>query len=215
MENLKKLHQYSQFNNPYHDRWVVYTELYNQLKRHESELNFPQVKDDVGILLAWLSASFKPKTIFEMGSGYGGSAFWFLSGHDKSQIFLTEKRDDLEDIFHNLAWPKAWKESLSYFQGDAFDCLNNLTNKIDMALVDGVKADYQSFLTKLYPKLSENALVIIDNTFLKGKIVDPEFEHRKAVIAMKALHQHLLKSKQFQPVFLPFLDGVTILSKLP
>lgn len=214
MDLLSQLHHYSKQKNPYQNFWIKEKELYQELKLIEQNLNFPQVQDDVGILLAWLSSVHKPDTIFEMGSGYGGSAFWFLSGYQSSRVYLTEKRDDLLGVFEKLPWPEKWKESLEYFQGDAFECLSKVKVKIDLALVDGVKADYLNFLIDLHPHLTKNALVIVDNTFLKGKIVDSSQAEKRAPKAMIHFHEQLSQSALYRPCFLPFNDGITLLCAL-
>ncbi|MCO4755183.1 MAG: hypothetical protein KC478_11930, partial [Bacteriovoracaceae bacterium] len=100
--------------------------LLEQLQYQEKTLNFPAINNDVGELLAFFLGGQSPKKIFEMGSGYGHSAFWYFVGAHASleEVVLTEKRTDLKDVFDSLPWPMNWKNRMSYVQGDAFEELD-------------------------------------------------------------------------------------------
>jgi predicted O-methyltransferase YrrM len=151
-----------------------------------------------------------PKIIFEFGSGYGHSAFWFLKGSPNiEQVVLTEKRTDLLIEFEALNWPANWKEKLKYYQEDAFGVLESYEKKIDMALIDGTKSDYLEFLLKLKPKLTKNALIIIDNSFWRGSFLDESCEQHSAV-GIRKFHQYLKESNDLNAYFIPFVDGITL-----
>lgn len=193
-------------------------ELLKTLEQYEKELNFPAVKKDVGSLLNFLTSFTSPKNIFEFGSGYGHSAFWYLQANAQSieSIHLTEKRDDLEEVFETLPWPKHWREKLCYHQGDAFESLESLDEKLlfDLVLVDGVKAQYQTFLKTIHSRLSQNSIVVVDNCFWKGRFLDDKELHKTSPKAIKELHEWLKKQELYRVSFLPISDGIFLLKKI-
>lgn len=188
--------------------------LFNDLNNYQTTLNFPAVQNDVGELLSFLCGLVRPKIIFEMGSGYGHSCFWYMvGGHEFiEKVVLTEKRDDLESIFYKISWDTDFKSKIEYHQGDAFEKLQQIKD-IDLLLIDGVKGDYLKFLEESFDKLNENALIVIDNSFWRGSFLDEEYAEKKSAKNIKELHEYISSSNKFAAVFLPFKDGVTLLRK--
>jgi caffeoyl-CoA O-methyltransferase len=189
--------------------------LWEKLHQLEQQLNFPALRDDVGFLIKFLFKWLRPKKIFEFGSGYGQSAFWYLLDNNSvEKIILTEKRTDLLDVFNALPWPLSWKEKLEYYQGDAFDRLQNESN-LDFVLIDGVKGDYLRFLEMVTSKLNSQGLVLIDNSYWRGSFLDDEMlKSKQSARQIQQLHQYIKDSKNFESVFLPYEDGVTLLRKI-
>lgn len=211
-KDLNLLHQYSESLPFGVDSSLV--PLYKELKTLEKKLNFPAVVDDVGSYLRFITSTMNFKTIFEFGSGYGQSAFWFLSG-DKNieKIYLTEKRTDLKEVFESLPWPTSFKDKIDYYTGDAFDKVNTLES-FDLLLIDGVKGDYLKFVKIAEKKLSENGLVIIDNAFWRGSFLDEKLlETKVSAQNTKALHDYIKESSFWKSCFLPFSDGIILLSR--
>ena len=203
--------------NPNCDQVVSLFQKLNDLKNN---YHFPAINNDIGEFLKFMQDFWKPKTIFEMGSGYGHSAFWFMLGIENSlldfnEIILTEKRDDLETEFHRLPWPATWKEKMSYHQADAFDVLEK-TEKVDLALIDGVKADYIKFLKSLENKMSDHGIVVIDNSYWRGSFLDQKVKLEKQTAKKIAeLHEYIAETQNWEGLFIPYIDGLTILKFLP
>lgn len=210
--SFDRLHQFSE-SAPYTNH--PYTDLAAQLDSLRQELNFPAVTQEVGEFLSFLISVHRPKTIFEMGSGYGHSAFYYLKGFSKvEKIFLTEKRKDLQSVFDEISWPDRWKTKLKYHQGDAFEVLEETQERLDFIFIDGVKADYLDFLETAKDKLSAQGVVAIDNSYWRGSFLDVETHHKKSSKNMARLHEWIKQQSTFQASFIPFKDGLTLLSKL-
>lgn len=213
--NFESLFHFSN-SNPYLEFTPAQMNLKKSLEDLQSELNFPAINDDIGAFISFLLNLSSPKRIFEMGSGYGHSAFWyqFLNQDILESIYLTERREDLQDHFLQLKWDKYYFEKMQYFCGDAFECIKKLNN-IDFLLIDGQKSDYQKFLEVGYNHLNENALILIDNSYWRGSFLDDEYLHHDSASKIKSLHQYLKNNLQYAACFIPFKDGVSLLRKLP
>lgn len=188
--------------------------LHQELKTLEKELNFPAIRDDIGQMVNFIFKWIRPKEIFEFGSGYGQSCFWYLVNNPFiEKITLTEKRDDLEEKFHQLNWPVEWKNKMHYHQADAFEVFKSI-EKVDFILIDGVKADYLDFLKLCENKLNENGLILIDNSYWRGSFLDPEVSEKKQTAKnIKKLHQYIDESDFWEAAFIPYEDGVSLLRK--
>jgi predicted O-methyltransferase YrrM len=186
----------------------------NDLNVLKKKYNFPAINNNIGEFISMMVPFWKPEVIFEMGSGYGHSCFWYLNGDKGSikEIILTEKRDDLEKEFHHLDWPDSWKHKIKYFQQDAFEVLEKY-NKIDLALIDGVKGDYLKFLQLLETKLTKNGVVLIDNSYWRGSFLDERMrETKKSARNIYELHEYIKNSNTWNACFIPYVDGLTILT---
>lgn len=203
-------------SDPYGNVEKSLSELFVELNHHKNDLNFPAIHNDIGSFIQIMLGSWNPEIIFEMGSGYGHSAFWFLSGSDNNlkKIYLTERRKDLGEIFENLPWPEHWKEKMEYHQADAFDVLDPIKH-IDLALIDGVKADYLKFLKIFESKMHKDGIVLIDNSYWRGSFLNEEICLKKdSAKKIKELHEYIKLSDQWRATFIPFKDGLTVLKKL-
>ena len=193
-----------------------YQELFKYLENSKQELNFPAVNNDIGCLLNLLTKIYRPHKIFEMGSGYGHSCFWYFVGNSSppGKVVLTEKRSDLLEVFEAAPWPLEWKESIAYYQGDAFEVLNQ-AESFDWYLIDGVKADYLRFLKAIEDKTKAGSLVFIDNSYWRGSFLDKELSQTKASAKnIKELHEYIKNSTMWEACFVPFKDGLSILRKI-
>jgi predicted O-methyltransferase YrrM len=191
-------------------------ELLCALNELKSKYHFPAVNNDVGAFLSFITSSVKAKTIFEMGSGYGHSAYWYFQGQNTEleKIYLTEKREDLAFEFNSLPWPKNWKNKLEYFQGDAFEKFNTIEHELDFILIDGVKAQYLDFLELCIGKLSKSGIIAIDNSYWRGSFLDEELsETKESAKKIKELHRWIADNSKVSACFLPFRDGLSLIQK--
>ena len=212
--NFDTLHDFSN-SLPYGEVLLQYTKLFESLNELRLKYRFPAIENNIGAFFSFYLPLLKPKKIFEMGSGYGHSAFWYLNaGLDELEtVYLTERREDLISEFKVLDWPESFRSKCDYFQGDAFEKLS-LVQHIDFLLIDGQKSDYLKFLDKAYPKLSKNGHVAIDNSYWRGSFLDSDKEGMKnSAKQISELHSSIKDSEKYKKVFLPFRDGLTLLQK--
>ena len=123
-------------SSPYSQIPSSHRSLKDYLDKTQRELNFPAIKDDIGQLIRLLIMLNRPKTIFEMGSGFGHSCFWYIVDQLESisQIYLTETRKDLFQYYSQANWPDFSQQKVKYFNEDAFEVLKKVEDKIDFVL---------------------------------------------------------------------------------
>lgn len=212
--SLTQLHNYSQ-EQPFIRVGDELNILLEKLEFTRNKLNFPAVNNDVGQFLRFLSSTYCPKKIFEFGSGYGHSAFWyFLDNPALEVVYLTEKNPNLHSYFESMPWPSTWKSKMDYYQGNAFEKLKEI-NDLDLILVDGLKATYLDFLKECETKIRSNGMVIIDNAYWRGSFLDPDLTQKNnSAKAIKELHHYIQNSKKWLASFIPFQDGVILLKPI-
>lgn len=188
--------------------------VFNHLNQLKEKLNFPAIRNDIGSFFNSILANKKDAVIFEFGSGYGHSAFWyFLNQNSIKKVYLTEKRTDLLTVFNEVPFDAKWKEKLEYFQGDAFDFLESQSG-FDFVLIDGQKSDYTKFLHSVLSKMNSKGIIAVDNAFWKGSVIN---EGNTSDSSAKAIRQHheaikeIAKKHSLRLNYFPFRDGLLVL----
>jgi predicted O-methyltransferase YrrM len=185
-------------------------------------LKIPSLPLETCLLLHLIVHLKKPKNIFEFGSGVGASAFWMFAGGNVSTVQrcdLTEVRADCAELFKRMAWPKSWLEKFHFHEGVAQDavelCLTHKNKKYDILLMDGKKAEYESFLNRFYPYLSQEALVIIDNYAwgMSSGFTSPKKRTDHSSIKMDLFRENMVSQIKFRQYPLPMPDGIMVLVK--
>lgn len=96
--------------------------------------------------------------------------------------------------------------------GDAHDLLRALPAEpaFDLAFVDADKAGYGDYVDQLHPRLVDGGVVLLDNTLRSGRVLAPETDDDRAVVALNAA---LATDPRWETVLLPLSDGLTMLRK--
>ena len=112
--------------NPQIERYL--DELYG--KRHEvlvemeaesRQRNFPIVGPLVGKLLYRLAKMVNARRVFEMGSGYGYSAFWWALAMNGGEVYCTEGSDSNKQKGEAYLKRAGFLQYVKYNVGDALD----------------------------------------------------------------------------------------------
>jgi len=143
-----------------------------EMDAHAEELGFPHVGPGVGGVLRVLARLVDAERVFEFGSGFGYSAYWFAGAlPDDGEIVLTEfDEDELEEAREFMA-RGGFDHLARYEHGDAMDAVERYDGPFDVVLVDHQKERYADAFHAVREKLPEGGVVVADNAMTAG-IVD-------------------------------------------
>jgi caffeoyl-CoA O-methyltransferase len=84
--------------------------------------------------------------------------------------------------------------------------------RIDIAFIDADKTSYPAYYAEIVGRLRPGGLVVLDNVFLGGRVLDPAYqeEHHQA---MRRLNDLITADERMDSVMLPVRDGITIARK--
>ncbi|MCB9091555.1 MAG: class I SAM-dependent methyltransferase [Halobacteriovoraceae bacterium] len=222
MENINQLKEkHNQYSQAYPLQNLSEGEMaiYKKLEEFREKLRFPAIKNDIGSFFNYLIQENNYRYIFEFGSGYGHSCFWYFVGGNEERlksVILTEIRDDLEEYYLKNEFPNSWREKIQYSVGDSFEIIQELKPPIDFLLIDGQKALYREFIEIAWDHLSGGATIAIDNAFFKGSLLEDGLASAKATAAIRDLHQWVHegeKNKRWKSCYFPYADGLILLNK--
>lgn len=92
------------------------------------------------------------------------------------------------------------------------EAMKDLPQKFDLIFIDADKNNYSNYLTWGLEHLSENGLIVVDNTLWSGKVLEASGD--KQTESIKA-HNELAKSLEgYTKTLLPIRDGMFLISKV-
>lgn len=132
--------------------------------------DFPLIGRQSGRWLELLTRAIGGKRVFEFGSGFGYSAYFFARAVGPEGVVIatdtSERHRDVHQAFfagHDLA------ERIDLRIGRAQDLFRQTVGDFDVVLFDVDKADYIECLELSLPRLRTGGLVLADNTLWGGR----------------------------------------------
>lgn len=201
------------------ERDAVLTEM----EAYARERRFPIVGPLVGRVLHQLVLLTNPKRIFEMGSGFGYSAYWMakaLREPDASIICTDGSQENAERAAAYLA-RGGIAERIDYRVGNALDIIDETEGEFDIIYNDIDKDGYPEAFRKAIPRLRSGGLFITDNMLWMGRVVQdvpevaPEDEQwlHEATRGVKELTRLLYSSPDVFTTIIPLRDGISVAVK--
>ncbi|WP_336327485.1 O-methyltransferase [Halovenus sp. HT40] len=145
-------------------------EIIEVMESHADEQNFPTVGPAVGAWLSVLARTTDAARIFEFGSGFGYSAYWFARGMEEGEIVLTEINADELDQAEEYFEQADIADQAHFEHGDAIDIVECYDGPFDIVLIDNEKQRYKEALQAVEEKLRSGSLVLADNAITAGVI---------------------------------------------
>ncbi len=182
-----------------------------EMRRYADERDgFPIVGQALGTLLAQYALVAKARRIFEAGSGFGYSAFWFARVLEPgSTVTLTDF--DRENLDRARAWlAKAGLLDRCRFEpaGDGLEALARCEAGLDVVFLDGEKAEYPKALAIALPKLRAGGLVLANSVLWGGAVARGESD--AATAGLREYTRLIFGSEGIVSTIVPIRDGLAI-----
>ena len=195
----------------------------NALLEVAKEQHVPVISINVANLLVTLVTIQQPSCILELGTAYGVSTYHMAKAiRTPAKIITVDLVEERQSVAKNfLSQANLPAHNIEFLCEDFRDetFFNRLKAEhapFDFIFVDAAKAQYQKLLDILSPMLSERGIIVFDNVFLNGWIINDEYpNHRQktAFVRMKDFLENIKHNDQFECTLIPFDDGVLVLAK--
>jgi len=183
--------------------------LLKEMETYGTKSNFPLIGPLVGRILYQLAKLSSAKKIFEMGSGFGYSAFWFaLALPENGTIHLTDDSKKNMDLAKRFFTQGNLVHKAQFHIGDAVEILSKLDEQFDVILIDLDKEQYPKALEVAKSKLRVGGLIIADNLLWFGRVLEKKGDF--STEAIKKFNQTLFNDCSFISTLLPVRDGVGV-----
>src|SRR3954470_12541597 len=172
-----------------------------------------QIPPEQGSFMQLLTRALGVRQAIEIGTFTGFSALCVARGLPGDGRLVCLDRNDEWTAIARRYWERAGvADRIELRLGDAHEQLRALPAEptFDLAFVDADKAGYADYVDQLHPRLRDNGLILLDNTLRSGKVLDPQDDDARAVVALNAA---LATDPRWETVLLPVSDGLTFLRK--
>jgi caffeoyl-CoA O-methyltransferase len=197
-------------------------DVLEEIEEHGREIEFPTVGNEVGSLFRLCARMVDAESIFEFGSGFGYSAYWFAEAlPDDGRIVLTEHDADELELAQEYFERGEMDHKAVFEQGNALEIIEEYDGPFDVVLIDHQNWRYEAAFDAIRDKVSPGGVVLADNvivaadllqtnelvSILDGESPDNVNKHTRGI----ADYYHRLQSDpEFETILLPVGEGVMV-----
>ncbi|AEJ00437.1 O-methyltransferase family 3 [Nitrosomonas sp. Is79A3] len=178
--------------------------------------NFPIVNRLVGVFLETQAKMINAKRVFEFGSGYGYSAYWFARavGADGCVICSDANDTNRERAEKYLSTAALWQR-IEFCVDRAQDVFAQTNGLFDICYNDVDKGYYPEIWQMAKHRIRPGGLYIADNVLWHGRVAmkncpDAEYDSTKAIVEHNRL---IFSDPDFDTFINPTRDGVIVARK--
>lgn len=194
--------------------WTARFESQETVRRLEAEMLSGHVE---GQFLAFLAGISKARRALEIGmfTGHGSLALALAMGPG-SEVVALEIDPATAELARQTFKGSEAGDRIEIRVGPALQSLDELRNKepFDLVFIDADKTEYEAYLDKILGGLlTDDGLVVVDNTLLQGEPYAPGGPPSPAGQAIRAFNERVRGDPRVEQVILPLRDGVTLIRR--
>jgi caffeoyl-CoA O-methyltransferase len=189
-----------------------------EMEAEGKEKGFPIVGRMVGVVLEILARSIGVKRVFELGSGYGYSGYWFSRAvGPEGELHLTDGDPENEKKAQDYLSRAGLWDPVTFHVGDAVTALNATEGQFDIVYCDIDKHGYPEAWRAARDRIRPGGFWICDNTLWSGRVTegfaekDPRPEWTAGI---KEVNQAVASDPDYLSTILPIRDGDTVALRL-
>lgn len=189
-----------------------------EIEAYANELGIPIVPHETAKFLDFFTATMQPSQILEIGTAIGFSAS-LMAQHLQADGHLTtiDRYEKMYERAKENFKKLGLEDRITLIEGDAADVLPTLEGSYDLIFMDSAKAKYIEFYPECMRLLRQGGVLIIDDVFQGGTVLDDEAEipkrvrkiHRK----LNELFDTILNDKSNRSTLVPLGDGLLMVRK--
>jgi predicted O-methyltransferase YrrM len=192
------------------------SEVMRAMEEHADRDGIPIVHWEAGRLLASLCRALDPM-VLEVGTAIGYSTLHIAEQLERGRVVTLELDPERAAAARGYFERAGVADRVELVEGDAKETIPGLEGPFDLLFVDAAKGEYREYIELAEPKLSERALLVIDNLLMGGEVALPEGADTgwrpQSLAAARELNAELLHSDRWLGSVLPVGDGVGLAAR--
>jgi caffeoyl-CoA O-methyltransferase len=192
-------------------------EVLIEMEEYARERGFPIVGRLCGRFLEVMAHSIDAKRIFEMGSGYGYSAYWFSRATGpEGEIHLTDMDPENERRALDYLARAGLDGPIDYHVSSAFDAFNQTSGEFDIVYCDIDKHEYPQAFELAKARVRVGGLYMCDNMLWSGRVTgeEPDDSNPELTRTIDEANKLIAADPDFRSFILPIRDGVVCAVRL-
>ena len=176
----------------------------------------PIVHWETGRLLAALCRALDP-VVLEVGTAIGYSTLHMAEQLERGRVVTLELDAGRAAQARDFLGRAGVSQRVELVEGDARETIAGLDGPFDLLFVDAAKTEYRDYIELAMPKLTERALLVVDNLLMSGEVALPPDAPARwnpdSLEAARALNAELMADERWVASVLPVGDGVGIAAR--
>ena len=176
----------------------------------------PIVHWETGRLLGALCRALDP-VVLEVGTAIGYSTLHMAEQLERGRVVTLEIDPDRAAQARDFLGRAGVADRVEIVEGDARETIGSLDGPFGLLFVDAAKAEYRDYIDLALPRLTDRALLVVDNLLMGGDVALPEGEptswNPDSVAAARELNRDLLSDGRWVGCVLPVGDGIGVAAR--
>lgn len=199
-----------------HDHTKEESDLFRRLREEtyrEMECPDMQVGRIEGRFLKMLVRLTGARLVLEIGMFTGYSTMMMAEGlAEDGRIITCDVDPKAEAIARKYFAENPNGHKIEVRMGPALETIKSLAGPIDMVFIDADKGNYANYYEACLPLVRTGGLIVADNVLWSGRVVDPQDDNARAIVAFNDLVQ---SDPRVENVCLTVRDGMMLVWKRP
>jgi predicted O-methyltransferase YrrM len=186
-----------------------------EMEAEARERGFPIVGRHSAVTMWAIAAAAGARRVFELGSGYGYSAYWFAKavGPD-GEVHCTDGDPENERKAAGYLERAGVWDRVRYHVGDALTSFAAVEGEFDVVYCDIDKEGYPDAWRAARERIRVGGVYLCDNTLWYGRVApggEPPDDRTPAIVEHNAM---IAADERFASSILPIRDGVLVATRL-
>lgn len=189
-----------------------------EMEKLAEKKQFPIVNRHVGVTLEILTRAIGARRIFELGSGYGYSAYWFAKGSGpKADVHCTDGNPENAKAAEGFLRRAGLWDRITFHVSDAVTALNKTSGDYDIVYNDIDKHGYPDAWRASRDRIRPGGFYICDNVLWSGRAAEDPSKNDARPAWTQAIRKHnamIASDKDYLSSIIPIRDGLMLAHRL-
>jgi caffeoyl-CoA O-methyltransferase len=187
-------------------------ELYERLAAETRETtDWPEmmVGEVEGRFLEFLVRVSSARRVLELGTFTGYSSLSMARGlPEGGRVISIDMNETTTAVARRYAEEAGLAERIEYRIGPALETLADVEGPFELVFIDADKPNYLNYYEAVLPKLADNGLILADNAFRAGRVLDDDADE-----PMGKFNDFVRNDPRVECVLLTVRDGILLIRK--
>jgi len=180
-----------------------------EMENLAEQMSFPIVGSQVGKMIHLIAKIKNARCVFEMGSGFGYSAWWFAKAlGPRAKVHWTDRSQENLKLAKDFLTRAGLSRKIVFHCGDAVRAFKDFKGKVDILFVDMDKELYPKAYHHFKERCRKGSILIADNMLWDGRVLKDA--HDEATKGIKEFTRLVFNDPGLESAILPIRDGVLL-----
>ena len=184
-----------------------------EMEAEAEQSGFPIINRLVGVTVELLARSVGARRVFELGSGYGYSAYWFCRAVGRGgEVHCTDGDPENEKKGLDYLGGAGLAEPIRWHVGEAVATLESTDGEFDVIYDDIDKVGYPDAWRAARERIRVGGLYLCDNVLWSGRVTGEELPaDERQDWSTQAILEHnrlIAEDERYVSAIIPTRDGV-------